>query len=469
MSLQSTVPLEPVNSCFRMGVEANAATLPDSSSNGYTCRSGSNFNPNDSHTVSFLHAQPVNDQFLPVSHLQSQSFRNRRRCERHRRHQLDKANRQRAHRRRMLWNQFQREQHIATLQAEEQHLGPQILVDAIPGQARIGSVNMEKSNPDKLENLVHLAAQRGWEITVVSECAPTSRNTRLQPGTGFRHWTWEQWEFVHAGQVGILLNPAWSQAWHCFNGKKHRSDSGRLCTLELPRDPALASSRGAASWLLTEVWAQVSTADVSVLDEFWDDVACATRVLPSHIPHVIAGDFNSQVFEDDDLNNRVSGNPVLGQYKPPNRHQLDTYVLEKILTLDGDWVHADSFRPTIGSRHRCTWFSAIHRKYYEIDWMLLARRHLRRLVSFTMRHVTAPLHHSTLLKNMCFDLSNRQFDRPLDLLFDPTCMCLEATPRLLPKPEPLCRQKFVPGCLPRSRMTGPTLFPYFARLLMMPL
>ena len=49
-----------------------------------------------------------------------------------------------------------------------------------------------------------------------------------------------------------------------------------------------------------------------------------------------SGDFNSQVFEDDDLNNRVSGNPVLGQYKPPNRHQLDTYVLEKILTLDGD-------------------------------------------------------------------------------------------------------------------------------------
>lgn len=76
----------------------------------------------------------------------------------------------------MLWNQFQREQRIATLQAEEQHLGPQILVDAIPGQVRIGSVNMEKSNPDKLENLVHLAAQCGWEITVVSECAPTSRN-----------------------------------------------------------------------------------------------------------------------------------------------------------------------------------------------------------------------------------------------------------------------------------------------------
>lgn len=44
MSLQSAVPLEPVNSCFRMGVEANAATLPDSSSNGDTCRRGSSFN-----------------------------------------------------------------------------------------------------------------------------------------------------------------------------------------------------------------------------------------------------------------------------------------------------------------------------------------------------------------------------------------------------------------------------------------
>ena len=30
-----------------------------------------------------------------------------------------------------------------------------------------------KDNPDKLECLVGLATARGWEVTLVSECAPT--------------------------------------------------------------------------------------------------------------------------------------------------------------------------------------------------------------------------------------------------------------------------------------------------------
>lgn len=146
---------------------------------------------------------------------------------------------------------------------------------------------------------------------------------------------------------------------------------------------------------------------------------------------------------------------------------MDTYVLEKILALDGDWVHADSFRPAIGHRHRCTWFSAIHREYYEIDWMLLARRHLRRLVSFTMRHVTAPLHTQHSAKEYVFRLeqsavrpTSRPIVRPdLDVLRGNSQAAAEARATLSVE----VRARL------RSRMTGPTLFPYFARLLMMPL
>ena len=104
----------------------------------------------------------------------------------------------------------------------------------------------------------------------------------------------------------------------------------------------------------------------------------------------------------------MPSNPVLGQYKPPNRHQLDTYILEKIMALEGDWVHGDSFRPAIGNRYRCIWFSSIHRKYFRVAWMFFARRHLRRLVSFTIRQVTSPpLHthtHTTLSQRVRFRL-----------------------------------------------------------------
>lgn len=414
MHVFSTVPFEPTNSSFRMGVEDHAAPLPVSSSTSSARRSGMSLDINHSSHVSietsFLNVQPEAMHSMQVPVFPSQSVRNQRRRERHRQHQIAKANRQRDQRRRMLWNKHQREERIATLQHEEQNLVPRILVEAVPGHVRIGSINMEKSNPEKLENLVHLAAQRGWEVTVVSECAPTSRHARLQ-FAGFKYWKWEQWEFIHTGQVGILLNPVWSHAWHASKGRKHRSDSGRVCTFELPRDPAVDSPDFQARWLLTGVWAPISTAPQTDLDDFWDDVAtagqCAFWHMSPHVPHVIAGDFNSQVFEEDLSDDRLPSNPVLGQYKPPHRHQLDTYVLEKIMAIEGDWVHADSFRPAIGNRHRCTWFSSIHRKHYEIDWMILARRHLRRLVSFTMRHVTAPLNTQHSAKEYVFRLEQR--------------------------------------------------------------
>lgn len=99
--------------------------------------------------------------------------------------------------------------------------------------------------------------------------------------------------------------------------------------------------------------------------------------------------------------------------------------------------------------------------------MLLARRHLRRLVSFTMRHVTAPLHTQHSAKEYVFRLeqsavrpTSRPIVRPdLDVLRGNSQAAAEARATLSVE----VRARL------RSRMTGPTLFPYFARLLMMPL
>ena len=65
-------------------------------------------------------------------------------------------------------------------------------------------------------------------------------------------------------------------------------------------------------------------------------------------------------------------------------------AFDKVLAL-GDWVHADSFRPATGNRHRCTWYSAVHKQWYDLDWILVPKRHLLRVASMTLRHVTDPL------------------------------------------------------------------------------
>lgn len=411
MSEHGVVPFEPDTNESHVGVADYAAPPLVSSSSSSRCRSGTGLGQQFSHVnaqiFSNVQSYPSHNVHVQVAHVQSQ--RNRNRILRHQRHQQQKAQKERQQRRRMLWNQHQREQRIATEQVEDSKLVPTIQTEAVAGQIRIGSINMEKSNPEKLEQLTLLAAKHGWEVTVVSECGSTSRAARRQPFAGFKYWKWENWEFVHTGHVGILLNPTWSEAWHKFKARKHRSDSGRTITLDLPRDPHSLDYRGAANWLITGVWAPVSTVPQEELDSFWDEIAGATSSdgwqMSDHVPHIVAGDFNSQVFEpQDDDNPSLSSNPIVGQYKPPNRHQLDSFVYERILALGGDWVHADSFKPAIGNRHRCTWFSSIHRKYYELDWMLLGRRHLRRLIGFTMRHVTMPLHTQHSAKEYTFRL-----------------------------------------------------------------
>ena len=42
-------------------------------------------------------------------------------------------------------------------------------------------------------------------------------------------------------------------------------------------------------------------------------------------------------------------------------------------------------RPALANRHRGTWYSTIHRKYYEIDWVLLRRNQFSTLVRMTLR------------------------------------------------------------------------------------
>eukprot|EP00435_Cladocopium_sp_Y103_P023322 s794_g5.t1 len=212
--------------------------------------------------------------------------------------------------------------------------------------------------------------------------------------------------------VGILLNPEWSAIWHAFRAPKHRSSTGRVLSLVLPRDPNALPSSKPPSWVVTAVWAPVSTSTTDELDEFWDEVAhetaaeavtfspaCTlTHALGSHTPHIIAGDWNTQLYEDPSEPNEITG-----QYRPRARHHTDEYATSKVLSL-GSWVHADSHRPALGNRHRGTWYSAIHRKYYEIDWMLLRRNQLSRLVSLTLRHTTGDLQTQHSAKEYVFRL-----------------------------------------------------------------
>ena len=338
-------------------------------------------------------------QFSQTQVFTEQSSRNRKRRERHQHRMVQKQNEARAKKRRMLWNRWCREQRIANERERDRELTPVHVTPTNPGMVRIGSINMEKSNPDKLELLVCLAASRQWEITVVSECTPTTRTARQNPLQQCRHWRWEGWELIHTGSVGILLSPAWSTAWHTFQATKHRSSSGRVLSIVLPRDPSSSPGPSVPSWIVTAVWAPVSTSPLELLDELWEEVRAAAMKeisfrpvcalassMHEYTPHVIAGDWNAQLHEPSD-----EPSEVMGRYHPPARRQLDEYAYSKVLAM-GNWVHADSFRPALGNSHRGTWFSSIHRKYYELDWMLVPRSQLARLVSMTLRHTTGDLH-----------------------------------------------------------------------------
>lgn len=369
------VPSDPINISPHVGVEF-AAPLPDSSSNSYACHSGLVCQPIFS-AQSSMQCEGV-AQFSHTQVFTEQSSRNRKRRERHQHRMVQKQNEARAKKRRMLWNRWCREQRIANEQERGRELTPVHVTPTTPGMVRIGSINMEKSNPDKLELLVCLAASRQWEITVVSECTPTTRTARQNPLQQCRHWRWEGWEMIHTGSVGILLSPAWSSAWHTFQATKHRSSSGRVLSIVLPRDPSSSPGPSVSSWIVTAVWAPVSTSSLEILDEFWEEVHAAAMKeisfrpvcalassMHEYTPHVIAGDWNAQLHEPID-----EPSEVMGRYHPPARHQLDEYAYSKVLAM-GNWVHADSFRPALGNSHRGTWFSSIHRKYYELDWMLV--------------------------------------------------------------------------------------------------
>eukprot|EP00435_Cladocopium_sp_Y103_P026824 s2439_g6.t1 len=152
----------------------------------------------------------------------------------------------------------------------------------------------------------------------------------------------------------------------------------------------------------------LSTSTTEQLDEFWDDVACATRRDGQFRPAgriVTAGDFNAQLYEPEDA--ELSSN-IVGRFRPPFRHMLNEYAYDRVASLD-DWVLADSLRAApYGNRHRCTWYSSIHRQHYELDWMLIARRHLSRVVSMTVRHSLDPLRTQHSAKEYVFRLEQTQ-------------------------------------------------------------
>lgn len=268
MSHHSTVPHEPNSNVFSNGVGA-AASLSDFSSIRHFRSSGPV--PSSSNTLhDVLQGNLHETSFV-------QSNRNRKRRERHQARMQRKQETNRHMKRRMIWNRMQREERIARDQAADQKQLPHIQVPAQPGYVRIGNINIEKSNPEKLEQLVCLAAHRGWEVTIVSECCPTARGARQNPQVNCWHWKWEGWELIHTGSVGILLNPDWSHAWHTHSTPKYRSPTGRVLSLVLPRDPLSDTGQRSPSWLVTAVWAPVSTSTVEELDTFWDEIACATR------------------------------------------------------------------------------------------------------------------------------------------------------------------------------------------------
>ena len=120
---------------------------------------------------------------------------------------------------------------------------------------------------------------------------------------------------------------------------------------------------------------------------------------------MIAGDFSAQLFEPEPTPNKAPAG-VLGRYRPPCRHQLDELAFDKVLAL-GDLVHADSFRPATGNRHRCTWYAAVHKQWYDFEWMLVPKCHLPRVASMTLRRVTDPLQTQRSAKEYMFRLEQR--------------------------------------------------------------
>ena len=411
MSIEA-VPNEPTNHSHDNGVDFAAPPLA-SSSIRFACNSGFSQNTRFCHAQFF--PQPVFAHHVSTETVFPQSYRNRKRRERHQNRVREKAHLERERKRRMIWNQVCRENRLRENQAQEQELVPSNGPPTLDGHVRIGAINMEKSNPEKLEQLVRLASRRNWEIVVVSEVSPTSRHHR-QPIQQCRHWKWEGWEMVHTGMVGVLLNPSWSAAWHAYRAPKHRSNTGRVLSVALPCDPSTDPLRRPSVWIVTAVWAPISTSTTEELDEFWDEVehaasttelafspSCAlSSAISSNTLHMVAGDWNAQLYEDP-----AEPADVLGRYRPTARHQVDDYATCRVMAL-GRWVHADSHRPAIGNRHRGTWYSAIHRRYYEIDWMLLPRAQLQRLVSMTLRHTTDDLQTQHSAKEYVFRLAATQ-------------------------------------------------------------
>lgn len=92
----------------------------------------------------------------------------------------------------------------------------------------------------------------------------------------------------------------------------------------------------------------MSTSTTEQLDEFWDDVTAATRreghfrpvgrlvtALNDVTPHVLAGDFNAQLYEPDA---ELTSN-IVGRFRPPFRHMLDeyAYMIKLLLPMIGSW------------------------------------------------------------------------------------------------------------------------------------
>ena len=325
----------------------------------------------------------------------------------------------------MVWNRVQRvarlEEEAGRLEEEEAHLRQ--LPGRRLGHVIIGEINMEKSNQSKLEGLVSLARLRGWEIVAVAECGPTAR--RATAGSQCRHWQHEGWEMVMTNFAGVLLSPAWAAAWHAWQAPNRRSSTGRVITVALPKDPDSrpGGRKAIPAMMVSAVWAPLATSPDEELEEFWDEVAEAstmngdsftarsgiTRSLDACSLHVVAGDWNSQVHCDEGADGGDDGARVCGPHKPSHRHFRDKYVHERIMAMEG-WVHADSHRTMSGSHTRITWRNAAVRRGYELDWMVVHRRHLSRVREVKLHYQTGEV--ATQHSSKTYDLFVEQRSRP---------------------------------------------------------
>lgn len=161
------VPNEPTTHVSENGVDFFAAPPPCLSSSSFACHSGfaGHQQPSDAHNFRLNVAGPI------VSFATSfpiQGARNRKRRERHQQRVREKQHKDREQKRRIRWNRLCREQRLLETNAMEQELVPGESPPTPLGHVRIGAINVEKTNAEKLEQLVCLAASRGWEITVVS-------------------------------------------------------------------------------------------------------------------------------------------------------------------------------------------------------------------------------------------------------------------------------------------------------------